>query len=278
MTDTPSSLSGQGGKFIAVNSAGNALVPVDAPSGGSGGGSTGAVTLSGTPDFEATVNKPNGNQYYDTGYNIKATAKWLVFDITLAQGGSHNSPPLLVNTDNLTTKGVGNNFSSSDYHTVSDNSLTVYLAKSSSGDLLVAGGGTPVTLQIWEWSEASGGGSGASLASDSEFATGTDTKAPTVNQIKSYADANAPILVLYEGENGAADSAEGMTIGNPAVITGNNSYDAANDRQAFSVGSGNANNSLIEFENPHIDARRVAFMFDVNYEHNSMECLGSDWL
>ena len=109
----------------------------------------------------------------------------------------------------------------------------------------------------------SGGSGGASLASDSEFATGTDTKAPTVNQIKAYADANAPILVLYEGENGAADSAEGMTIGNPAVITGNNSYDAANDRQAFSVGSGNTNNSLIEFENPHIDARRVAFMFDV---------------
>ena len=69
--------------------------------------------------------------------------------------------------------------------------------------------------------------------------------------------------MLWEGENGAANTADAMLIGNPAVITGLNQYDATNNRQTFSGGSGTTNNSLIEWENPHIDARRVTFMFEM---------------
>ena len=44
-----------------------------------------------------------------------------------------------------------------------------------------------------------GGGGGAALATDSEFASGSDSVAPTVNQIKGYAEAQGTLFVNWTG-------------------------------------------------------------------------------
>ena len=59
LNDTPNSLTGQGGKFVAVNSAADALELVDAPSGGGGSGSQpDPVYLPFTSDVALTPGSP----------------------------------------------------------------------------------------------------------------------------------------------------------------------------------------------------------------------------
>ena len=110
---------------------------------------------------------------------------------------------------------------------------------------------------------ASGGGGSADLASDSEFTAGTDTKAPTVNQSKNYTDSKDPFLVLWEGQFGNAGADNVMTLGSKASISGLNEYDSTNDRMTITKGGGSGNNTLIEWENPNIDARRVTFLSEL---------------
>ena len=110
---------------------------------------------------------------------------------------------------------------------------------------------------------ASGGGGGASVATQSQFNTGSDTLAPSVNQTKSYADSKDAFLVLWEGQFGNASADNVTTIGNKATISGLNEYDATNDRQTITKGGGAGNNTLIEWENPNIDARRATFLSEL---------------
>ena len=110
---------------------------------------------------------------------------------------------------------------------------------------------------------ASGGG-GASVSTDAQFATGSDTLAPSVNQTKSYADSKDAFLVLWEGQFGNASADNVTTIGNKATISGLNEYDATNDRQTITKGGGAGNNTLIEWENPNIDARRATFLSELS--------------
>ena len=110
---------------------------------------------------------------------------------------------------------------------------------------------------------ASGGGGSADLASDSEFTAGTDTKAPTVNQSKNYTDSKDPFLVLWEGQFGNAGADNVMTLGSKASVSGLNEYDSTNDRMTITKGGGSGNNTLIEWENPNIDARRVTFLSEL---------------
>ena len=111
---------------------------------------------------------------------------------------------------------------------------------------------------------ASGGGGGASVSTDAQFATGSDTLAPSVNQSKSYADSKDAFLVLWEGQFGNASADNVTTIGNKATISGLNEYDATNDRQTITKGGGAGNNTLIEWENPNIDARRATFLSELS--------------
>ena len=109
----------------------------------------------------------------------------------------------------------------------------------------------------------SGGGGGASVATDAQFVTGSDTLAPSVNQSKSYADSKDSFLVLWEGQFGNAGSDNVMTIGDKASVSGLNEYDSTNDRQTITKGGGAGNNTLIEWENSNIDARRVTFLSEL---------------
>ena len=111
----------------------------------------------------------------------------------------------------------------------------------------------------------SGGGSGtANLATDAQFNTGSDALAPTVNQSKAYADSKDSFLVLWEGQFGNAGADNVMTIGDKAAVSGLNEYDATNDRQTITKGGGSRNNTLIEWENSNIDARRVTFLSELS--------------
>ena len=110
----------------------------------------------------------------------------------------------------------------------------------------------------------SGGGGGASVSTDAQFATGSDTLAPSVNQAKSYADSKDAFLVLWEGQFGNASADNVMTIGDKATVGGLNEYDSTNDRMTITKGGGAGNNTLIEWENPNIDARRVTFLSELS--------------
>ena len=79
LSDTPSALTGQGGKHVAVNSAGNALELVDAPAGGGGGEYIRPEGFSADPsDGSITLNWKHSpySRSYQTRHKLSSATSW----------------------------------------------------------------------------------------------------------------------------------------------------------------------------------------------------------
>lgn len=124
----------------------------------------------------------------------------------------------------------------------------------------------------------SGGGGGANLATNQQFATGSDVLAPTVNQTKAYADANAAILALWEGASGIPTNADNITIGTVATKVGqlsdNNWYDATNDRLVLQTGNNINGNGRVEWSNPNVNSEVVTFLCDISVTNDRFFAFG----
>ena len=113
------------------------------------------------------------------------------------------------------------------------------------------------------WTTASSGG--ATLATDTQFETGTSTTlAPQVAQVSRALDAVVPILSQW---NGTTNPAVSVQVGPTPTITAGSSnpnpYDATNDRfEVSDTGLGLAFQSRIEWRNTLIDWKRTAFCYD----------------
>ena len=113
------------------------------------------------------------------------------------------------------------------------------------------------------WSNQSSGG--ATLATDTQFNTGTSTTlAPQVAQVSRALDAVVPILSQW---NGTTNPATSVQVGpTPTVTPGSSNttpYDSVNDRfEVSGTGLGLPFQSRIEWRNTLIDWKRTAFCYD----------------
>ena len=124
---------------------------------------------------------------------------------------------------------------------------------------------SPTEGTVWTQWTGAGGSSGAELATDSQFNTGTSTTlAPSVRQVTQAIEASVPILSQW---NGTTNPATSVQVGpTPTVSPGSSNttpYDAVNDRfEVSGTGLGLPFQSRIEWQNSLIDWRRTAFCYD----------------
>ena len=179
LTNTPSSLSGQGGKFVAVNSAGNAIVFVDAPAGGGSGGGGGSA---------APTSLYSGVEFITSSLTTIGTAipsgvDWVILKIS---EGEDNMPPLLLHLPSMAVKTTGTSITNNPegegwvFTSSSTGGIKIYVAITS-GRVLLAGLNSTQTwnVHVQIWSAFTGSGGGSG---SSTFAGLTDTPSALTGQ------------------------------------------------------------------------------------------------
>ena len=124
---------------------------------------------------------------------------------------------------------------------------------------------SPTEGTVWTQWTGAGGSSGATIATDSQFNTGTSTTlAPSVRQVTQAIEASVPILSQWNGSTNPGTSVQVGPL--PTVSAGSSNttpYDAVNDRfEVSGTGLGLPFQSRIEWQNSLIDWRRTAFCYD----------------